>query len=173
MPQKPFLLPLSVAANIAYGRPDASRGEIVSAARAAKCDEFIMRLPGGYDAVIGERGATLSAGQRQRLSLARALLKKSPILILDEPTSALDPATEASILEDVGQLFEGKTTFVVAHRFSTIQYATTAIVLERGCVVEIGSLPELLSARGRFHELHQLQFGQQTPGVMEPSCASP
>jgi ABC-type multidrug transport system fused ATPase/permease subunit len=129
-------------------------------------------LPDGYDTVIGESGATLSAGQRQRLSMARALLKESPILVLDEPTSALDPATEASILDDVGHLFEGRTTFVVAHRFSTIQRATTVIVLERGRVIEIGSLPELLSAGGRYHELHQLQFGQRVVETREQSCVS-
>ena len=160
MPQKPFLLPLSIAENIAYGRPDATRDEIVAAASAAKPIEFIRQLPNGYDTIIGERGATLSAGQKQRLSLARALLKKAPILILDEPTSALDPATEASILDDVGELFAGRTTFIVAHRFSTIQRATTAIVVESGGVVEIGSPQTLLSAGGRFYQLHQLQFGQ-------------
>jgi ATP-binding cassette subfamily B protein/subfamily B ATP-binding cassette protein MsbA len=171
MPQRPFLLPLSIAGNIAYGMPEATRAEIVAAATAAKADEFVRQLPNGYDTIIAERGATLSAGQKQRISMARALLKRAPVLILDEPTSALDPATEAGILEDVGQLFEGRTTFVVAHRFSTIQAATTAIVVEGGRVVEAGSLHELLAAGGRYHNMHQLQFGQAAIKA-EKSCAS-
>ena len=172
MPQKPFLLPLSIAENIAYGRPDATREQIMAAAAAAKCDEFVRRLPDGYDTIIGERGATLSIGQRQRLSLARALVKDAPILVLDEPTSALDPATEASILADVDRIFEGRTTFVIAHRFSTIQRASTVIVLERGLMLEFGSPAELLAKRGRYHELHQLQFGQQSISTVEQECAS-
>ena len=172
MPQKPFLLPLSIAENIAYGRPTATRNEIIAAGLAAKADEFIGQLPNGYDTVIGERGVTLSAGQKQRLSLRRALLKEAPILILDEPTSALDPATEASILDDVCDLFAGRTAFVIAHRFSTIQRATTAIVVEGGSVVEIGSPRELLSAGGRYYQLHQLQFGHQPLGSTVNSCVS-
>lgn len=171
MPQQPFLLPLSIAENIAYGRPDAKRSEIVAAASAAKADEFIRRLPKGYDTVIGERGVTLSAGQRQRISLARAALKDAPIWILDEPTSALDPATEASVLEDVWRLFEGRTIFIVAHRFSTIQRATTAIVLDRGKAVEIGSPQQLLATGGRFHQLHQLQYAPQPVESTVNSCA--
>jgi ATP-binding cassette subfamily B protein/subfamily B ATP-binding cassette protein MsbA len=172
MPQKPFLLPLSIAENIGYGRPTATRDEIVAAAAAAKADPFIQQLPHGYDTVIGERGVTLSAGQKQRLSLARAILKNAPILILDEPTSALDPTTEASIFDDVSNLFVGRTTFIVAHRFSTIQRATTAIVIENGGVVESGPPQELLMAGGRFHQLHQLQFGHELVGPRENSCAS-
>jgi ATP-binding cassette subfamily B protein/subfamily B ATP-binding cassette protein MsbA len=158
MPQRPFLLPLSVAENVAYGRPSANRDEIIAAASSAKADQFIRELPNGYDTVIGERGISLSNGQKQRLSLARALLKQSPILILDEPTSALDPATEASILDDVSRLFEGRTTFVIAHRFSTIRRAAKAIVIEDARVVEFGSPAELISAGGRFQRLYQLQY---------------
>jgi ATP-binding cassette subfamily B protein len=164
MPQRPFLLPLSVAENIAYGRPSAGRDEIISAASAAKADQFIRELPKGYDTIIGERGITLSNGQKQRLSLARAFLKNSPILILDEPTSALDPATEASILDDVSRLFEHRTTFVIAHRFSSIQRASKVIVIEDGRIAEFGSPQELLSAGGRFHRLHQLHYGRQAFG---------
>jgi ATP-binding cassette subfamily B protein/subfamily B ATP-binding cassette protein MsbA len=171
MPQQPFLLPLSIADNIAYGVPHAERSAIVSVASAANADEFIRRLPNGYDTVIGERGVTLSAGQKQRISLARALLKNAPIFILDEPTSALDPATEADILEDVKSLFEGRTTFIVAHRFSTIQRATTAIVLECGNIVEIGSPNELFSARGRYYQLHQLQYGAESNRAVVNPCA--
>jgi ATP-binding cassette subfamily B protein/subfamily B ATP-binding cassette protein MsbA len=159
MPQKPFLLPLTVAENIAYGRPDATSQEILAAAVAAKADEFISQLPRGYETLIGERGVRLSNGQKQRLSMARALLKQAPILILDEPTSALDSVTEASILDDVSRLFKGRTTFLITHRFSTIKHARMAIVLENGSIAEIGSPRELLAARGRFYALQQLQFG--------------
>jgi ATP-binding cassette, subfamily B, bacterial len=171
MPQQPFLLPLSLAENIAYGRPNASRREVIAAACAANADDFIRQLPSGYDTVIGERGVTLSAGQKQRLSLARALLKDAPILILDEPTSALDPATEAGILDDVGQLFEGRTTFIIAHRFSTIARASLALVLDHGKLIEIGSPAELLAANGRYHQLHQLQFGTDRNKPAVNSCA--
>jgi ATP-binding cassette, subfamily B, bacterial len=161
MPQKPFLLPLSVTDNIAYGQPGANRDKIIAAASAAKADQFIRELPQGYDTVIGERGITLSNGQKQRLSMARALLKDAPIIILDEPTSALDPATEASILEDVTRLFQNRTAFVIAHRFSTIQCASKVMVIEDGGIAEFGPPSELLAAEGRFHRLHQLQFGRQ------------
>src|SRR5205823_1315985 len=114
--QEPFLLPLTVAENIAYGRPHASRQEIIEAAEAANADEFIRRLPKGYDSEIGERGATLSGGQRQRISIARALLKNAPVLILDEPTSALDAVTEAHLLDALERLMAGRTVFVIAHR---------------------------------------------------------
>jgi ABC-type multidrug transport system fused ATPase/permease subunit len=114
---------------------------------------------------------TLSIGQRQRISLARALIKRSRILILDEPTSSLDSATEASIFDDVRELFEGCTTFVIAHRFSTVRHATTAIVLHQGRIVEIGSPKELLAARGPYYELHQAQFAPQSTGSAVNSCA--
>jgi ATP-binding cassette subfamily B protein/subfamily B ATP-binding cassette protein MsbA len=143
--QDPFLLPLTVAENIAYGRPEASREQIVAAAVAANADEFIDRLPEGYDTVIGERGATLSGGQRQRLAIARALLKDAPILILDEPTSALDAKTEALILEALERLMAGRTTFIIAHRLSTIRQADRIVVLKGGKIVEQGSQEELES----------------------------
>ena len=130
--QEPFLLPLSIAENIAYGRPDASRDDIIAAAVAANADEFIRHLPDGYDTVIGERGATLSGGQRQRLAIARALLKDAPILILDEPTSALDTKTEALILEALERLMANRTTLIIAHRLSTIRNA--------GRIVELGAV---------------------------------
>lgn len=157
--QEPFLLPLSVAENIAYGRPEARLEELVAAAEAAQADDFIRELPEGYDTVIGERGATLSGGQRQRLAIARALLKDAPVLILDEPTSALDAETEASLLDALDRLMEGRTTFVVAHRLSAIRRADRIAVLEGGCVVEQGSVEELLASRGRYHRLLQLQAG--------------
>jgi ATP-binding cassette subfamily B protein len=162
--QESFLLPISVAANIAYGRPEASRAEIEAAARAANADEFIRRLPEGYDTVLGERGATLSGGQSQRLSIARALLKDAPILVLDEPTSALDAETEASFLSALERLMSGRTTFIIAHRLSTIRHADRIFVLENGRIVESGSHGELMSAGGPYQRMHGLQFSETTAG---------
>jgi ATP-binding cassette subfamily B protein/subfamily B ATP-binding cassette protein MsbA len=134
--QEPFLLPFSIAENIAYGTPEASREDIVAAAVAANADEFIRKLPEGYDSMIGERGATLSGGQRQRLSIARALLKDAPILILDEPTSALDAGTESLLLEALERLMGNRTTLIIAHRLSTIRNADRIVVLENGNIME-------------------------------------
>ncbi len=156
--QEPFLLPLSVAENIAYGRPDASREEIVAAAVAANADEFIRHLPDGYDTVIGERGATLSGGQRQRLGIARALLKDAPILILDEPTSALDTKTEALILEALERLMANRTTFIIAHRLSTIRNTDRVVVLKGGTIAEQGSEAQLLTLGGAYQHLAASQM---------------
>ena len=156
--QDPFLLPLSVAENIAYGRPDAARGEIEAAAVAANADEFIRQLPDGYDTVIGERGLTLSGGQRQRLAIARALLKDAPILILDEPTAALDAETEALVMEAIGRLIQGRTTFIIAHRLSTIRNADRIVVLDQGRVVEQGSHAELMARSGRYRQFNDTQM---------------
>jgi len=142
--QETFLFPESVANNIAYGRPGASRQEVIAAAVAADAHTFITRLPEGYDSILGERGATLSGGERQRLAIARALLKDAPILILDEPTSSLDSVTESSVMKAVHRLMEGRTTFVIAHRLSTIRDASRVLVLEDGRVVESGSPEGLL-----------------------------
>jgi len=155
--QEPFLFPLSIAENIAYGRPQATLAEIEGAARTANAHEFITRLPEGYRTVIGERGATLSGGERQRLSIARALLKNAPILILDEPTSALDTQTEAQLLEALERLMKGRTTFLIAHRLSTIRHADRILVLENGRLVEQGTQSELLARGGLYSRLHKLQ----------------
>jgi ATP-binding cassette subfamily B protein len=157
--QEAFLFPLSVAENIAYGRPEASREEIEAAARAANAHTFIMEMSDGYDTVLGERGATLSGGQRQRLSIARALLKDAPLLILDEPTSALDAETEAMLLEALERLMQGRTTLIIAHRLSTIRRADRVAVLEGGRLVEYDTAAALLAQDGLFARLHRLQFG--------------
>jgi ATP-binding cassette subfamily B protein/subfamily B ATP-binding cassette protein MsbA len=160
--QDPFLLPLTAAENIAYGCPGASREEIVAAAVAANADEFIQRLPEGYDTSVGERGAALSGGQKQRLSIARALLKDAPILILDEPTSALDAQTEALLLEALERLMQGRTTFIIAHRLSTIRNADHVLVLEAGRVAEIGTHRELIAADGLYQRYYEGQFATGT-----------
>lgn len=156
--QDPFLMPLSVADNIAYGRPGASREEIVAAARAAQADLFIQQLPKGYDTAIGERGATLSGGERQRLSMARALLKDAPVLILDEPTSALDGITEALLVQALERLMQGRTTFIIAHRLSTIQHANRIAVLDHGCLVGLGSHAELMESAALYKQFYEHQF---------------
>ncbi len=155
--QEPYLLPLSIAENIAYGKPGATREQIIAAAVAANAHEFIQDLPDGYDTIIGERGSTLSGGQKQRLSIARALLKDAQVLILDEPTSALDPRTEALLMEALHRLMRDRTTFVIAHRLSTVRNATRILVLEQGEIVESGSHEELLALNGAYARFYRLQ----------------
>src|SRR5262245_38208897 len=157
--QEPFLFPLTVAENIAYGRPDASSHEIEAAARAANAHGFIAALPDGYETPIAGRGATLSGGERQRLSIARAFLMDTPVLILDEPTRALDAATESVLLEALHRLVEGRTTLIIAHRLSTVRNADRIIVVHDGMIVEQGTHEELLSLDGRYADLHRLQVG--------------
>jgi ATP-binding cassette, subfamily B, bacterial len=156
--QEPFLFPMSIAENIAYGRPDASRAEIETAAKAANAHDFIRRLPEGYDAVVGERGATLSGGERQRISIARALLKDAPVLILDEPTSALDAETEALIIDALKTLMRGRTTFIIAHRLATIRHVDRILVLQDGTIVESGSHAELSRSSGLYASYAKAQF---------------
>jgi len=159
VPQDPLVFPMSVADNIRYGRPEATPAEVVAAAVAANADAFIRRLPAGYDTVLGERGATLSGGERQRLAIARALLKDAPVLILDEPTAALDAETEGAVLEAIDRLMLGRTTFTIAHRFSTVRRADRILVLEDGRLVEVGTHRELEVRGGTYARLHQLQAG--------------
>jgi ATP-binding cassette subfamily B protein len=157
--QPPMVFPLSLRDNIAYGRPSASFEEIRRAAQMAQADEFIQRLPAGYDTVIGEQGVTLSEGERQRLTIARALLRDAPILILDEPTSSVDSATEAAIMQAVDQVVRGRTTFVIAHRLSTVRRAAQIVVLQDGSITERGTFEQLLERQGAFAALYRTQFG--------------
>ena len=155
--------------NIAYGKPDATRAEIEEAARLANADEFIRKLPKGYDTLVGERGAALSGGQRQRIGIARAIIRNSPILILDEATSGLDAHSEALIVEALDRLMKGKTSLVIAHRLGTIKQADQIMVLKDGRIAEQGNHEELLARGGEYAELYRLQFETKT----KPSAPAP
>ena len=145
--------------NIAYGKPDASRSEILRAAELANAHEFIEKMPEGYDTIVGERGVTLSGGQRQRIAIARAVIRNTPILILDEPSSGLDAGSEKLVFEALDRLMEGKTSIVIAHRLSTIRRADTILMVKDGTIVERGRHEKLLQSGGLYAELYELQFG--------------
>lgn len=155
--QEPFLFFGTIAENIAYGKPDATRAEIIAAARAAHAHEFILRLPHGYDSLVGERGQALSGGERQRISIARALLIDPKILILDEATSSVDTTTEKEIQKALDNLVRGRTTIAIAHRLSTLRNANRLIVLDRGNLVELGSHDELMARKGHYYQLYRAQ----------------
>ncbi len=156
--QPPLVFPISVRENIAYGRPEAEFEEIVAAAKLARIHDSIQRLPEKYDTIVGEQGATLSEGERQRITIARAILRDSPILILDEPTSSVDAETESLIMEGLEQLTRGRTTFIIAHRLSTVRKADRIIVLSKGEIIEQGAFRDLIGAKGPFAALYQYQF---------------
>lgn len=155
--QEPFLFFGTIAENIAYGKPNATRREIIAAARAAYAHEFILRLPYGYDSLVGERGQALSGGERQRISIARALLIDPRILILDEATSSVDSKTEQEIQEALDNLVYGRTTIAIAHRLSTLREASRLVVLDRGKIIEVGNHAELMAQQGHYYHLYQSQ----------------
>lgn len=155
--QEPFLLPISIADNIAYGSPGAPRVQVIKAATTASAAAFIRKLPNGYDTIIGERGGNLSGGQKQRLAIARAILKNAPVLILDEPTSALDARTETLFFEALSKLMQGKTTIIVAHRLATIRDADKIVVIEQGEIVETGKHDDLMNLNGVYAQMVRLQ----------------
>jgi subfamily B ATP-binding cassette protein MsbA len=143
--------------NISYGNPDAPRERVLAAARAALVDDFVSVLPHKYETRIGERGLRLSGGERQRISIARAILKDAPILILDEATSSLDSESEVYVQRALQNLMEGRTTIVIAHRLSTIRHADKIVVLQDGMVQEIGRHEDLIARRGPYWRLHSIQ----------------
>jgi ATP-binding cassette subfamily B protein/subfamily B ATP-binding cassette protein MsbA len=156
--QEPFLFNGTVKDNLLYGDLNADQGRLESAARAARAHEFIAALPEGYDTWIGERGVKLSVGQKQRVSIARALLKDPPIVIFDEATSNIDTETEVKIREALNELTTGRTTFIIAHRLSTLHDVDRIIVLDNGRLVEDGRHDELVSRGGVYASLYEAQF---------------
>ncbi len=164
MLQDTFLFSATVRENIRYGRPDATDEDVVAAAKIALADDFIRRLPEGYDTLLGERGNNLSQGQRQLIAIARAALADPRILILDEATSSVDTRTERLIQKALGDLMKGRTSFVVAHRLSTIRNADQVLVVEDGQIVERGKHEELLAKKGAYYTLYMRQFVNQNNG---------
>src|SRR5206468_8181612 len=165
--QEALLFRATVAQNIAYGKPEATEEEIVRAARLANADEFIDRMPEGYDTMIGERGVTLSGGQRQRITIARAIIRNAPILILDEPSAGLDSASEKLVFDALGNLMTGKTSIVIAHRLATVRRADVIFVIDDGRVVEQGTHEELLDRGGLYSKLYDLQFKDKAEASRE------
>jgi subfamily B ATP-binding cassette protein MsbA len=158
VPQETLLFSGSVRDNLRYGKLDSSNEELEAAARAANADEFILRLPQGYDTLVGERGIKLSGGQRQRIAIARAILRNPRILLLDEATSSLDSESEGLVQEALERLMKNRTTVIIAHRLSTIQKADRIAVLEEGHLIELGSHAQLLNLDGLYARLYRLQF---------------
>jgi subfamily B ATP-binding cassette protein MsbA len=166
--QDNFLFDGTIAENIAFSKPGASKEEIRAAARVAHCDEFVERFEKGYETVVGERGVKLSGGQRQRVAIARAVLADPRILILDEATSSLDSESEALIRDGLRSLRRGRTTFVIAHRLSTVESADQILVLEAGQIVERGTHPQLIALGGRYRQLYEKQYGAERDRFINP-----
>jgi ABC-type multidrug transport system fused ATPase/permease subunit len=158
VPQEPMLFAGTIRENLRYGRPEASDAEIEAAAREARAHDFIETIPGGYEALVGERGITLSAGQRQRMAIARVLLKSPTVLVLDEASSALDAESERLVQDALDRLMAGRTTLVIAHRFSTIVRADRIVVLEGGTLTASGTHAELLTSSAGYARLVRQQF---------------
>ncbi len=167
--QEPLLFSGTIADNIRYGRLNAEMDEIIAAAEAANAHEFITELPQKYDTKLGERGVRISLGERQRISVARAFLKNAPILILDEPTSSVDSRTEAVILDALDRLMMGRTTFISAHRLSTIRSADLILVMQHGAIVQRGKHDDLMAADGLYKLLFELQTAQRQRRSLTPS----
>ena len=168
--QQSFLFSESVRENIRYSRLDATDAEVIEAARLAHADRFIRRLPQGYDTILSERGGNLSEGQRQLITIARAILADPAILILDEATSSVDTRTEVQIQKALNELMKGRTSFVIAHRLSTIAHADQLIVIDKGRVIEQGTHESLLARGGVYQRLYESQFRdrqQKTAAVVE------
>jgi subfamily B ATP-binding cassette protein MsbA len=166
--QDNFLFDGTVADNIRFSRPDASREDVVRVSRIAHCDEFVETFPQKYDTIVGERGVRLSGGQRQRVAIARAILAEPAILLLDEATSSLDSESEALIQDGLNSLRAGRTTFVIAHRLSTIMSADQILVIEEGRIVERGTHAELLALNGRYRQLYDKQYRLERNRFINP-----
>ena len=162
----------TIRENIAFGRPEASDEEIKIAAQIANAHGFILGLPDGYDTIVAEGGTTLSGGQRQRISIARAVLRNSPILILDEPTSGLDAMAERAVVDALDAAAKGRTTLIIAHRLATVRFADRILVMDSGRIVELGSHQQLLDAQGLYARLYELQSLQPTCRAKDPSGQS-
>jgi subfamily B ATP-binding cassette protein MsbA len=166
--QDTLLFRATVAENIAYGKPEATHAEIIRAAQLAYADEFIEKMADGYDTMIGERGLTLSGGQRQRITIARAIIRDSPILILDEPSAGLDAESEQLVFDALANLMKGRTSIVIAHRLATVRRADVIFVIDAGEVVEQGTHEELLDTGGLYSRLYDLQFrGEEERELVE------
>jgi ABC-type multidrug transport system fused ATPase/permease subunit len=168
--QDVFLFSASVRDNIAYGKLDASIDEVMDAAKTAQLHDEIMALPEGYETVVGERGTTLSGGQRQRLCIARTLILNPPVLVLDDSTASVDAGTESRIQEAIAEVVKGRTTFIIAHRLSSIQHAETVVVLDHGKIAEMGPPAELAASGGLFTHVSELQYATNLNGhaVVDP-----
>jgi len=163
VPQEPVLFHGTVWQNIAYGRPEATRDEIVAAAAMANADEFISRMPQGFDTIIGERGETLSGGQRQRIAIARAVVRQAPILLLDEPSAALDPESEALVFDALARLMRGCTSVTIAHRMATVRRAQHIYLLDDGLITAFGTHEQLLADSETYAQRYRLEFPDAEP----------